>query len=220
MCNRLCLSTGLAEIKHHFNVVEAPPLLVPHWNIAPGSPLPVVRIDIHSQRRRLDFARWGLIPSWAINPTVVRTTVSAGSLRLETLWRRCIIPVDNFYEWRLSDGKPFAITLASGQLMPLAGIWHCWTARSGEQILCVAILTMDASPQLRPVCREMPIILHSDDWSLWLGSEVSGNRPLSAVVADCSEPSLKLWPIHRRIRSRKNDGPFLLEEIDNSLGAA
>jgi putative SOS response-associated peptidase YedK len=220
MCNRLCLSTGLTEIKHHFNVVEAPSQLVPRWNIAPGSHLPVVRIDIQTQRRRLDFMHWGLIPKWAINPTVVRTTVSAGSLCLEMLWRRCIIPADNFYEWRLADGQPFAIALASGQMMPLAGIWDWWTSPTGRQIFCVAILTTEANSLLQPVCRDMPAILDPADCSLWLGNETSRDRPLSTAIRICPTSQLSLWPIHRGIRSRWKNDPSVLERMDIPVGTS
>lgn len=219
MCSRLCLSTGLAEIKHHFAVVEAPPQLAPHWNIAPGRFLPVVRLDVHTLRRRLDLMRWGLIPAWATTPTVVRTTVSAASLDLGMHWRRCIIPVNNFYAWRLSDGQPFAVAPISGPLMPLAGIWEWWTSPAGEQTLCVAILTIEANRLLAPVCRDMPAILDPDDLGLWLGSEVSEDRPLASVIHSCPDTALRLWPIDRRIRSRKNDGPALLERVDGAVGA-
>lgn len=210
MCTRLCLSTPLAAIKHQFELVEAPPQLAPHWNIAPGRLLPVVRIDVHSLRRRLDFMRWGLIPASAMTPTVVRTTVSADGLDLSKQWRRCIVPVDAFCEWRLSDGQPFAVAAADGKVMPLAGIWDWWTSPAGEQSLCVAILTAPVNDLLAPVCRQMPAILEAGDLSLWLGNEVSEDRPLAQVIRTCPDAHLRLWPIHRRIRSRKNDGPSLL----------
>lgn len=219
MCCRLCLSTGLAGLKHRFDADAAPPKLAPHWNIAPGRPLPVVRIDVDTMRRRLDFMRWGLIPAWATTPNVVRTTISACGLDLEKLWRRCIVPVDSFYDWRLSDGQPFAVALASGQVMPLAGIWNWWTSPTGEKTLCVAILTTEACPLLQPVCREMPAILDADDWCLWLGSEITEGRALSDVIRTCPDQGLRLWPVHRRVRSRKCDDPSLLDATDISLGA-
>ena len=40
--------------------------------------------------------------------------------------RRCLVPVDNFYEWEKTDGRkqPYAIALADRRLMALAGFWE------------------------------------------------------------------------------------------------
>ena len=40
--------------------------------------------------------------------------------------RRCLVPVDNFYEWKkVASGKqPYAIALADHRLMALAGLWE------------------------------------------------------------------------------------------------
>ena len=39
--------------------------------------------------------------------------------------RRCLVPVDNFYEWKkTATGKqPYAIALADRGIMALAGLW-------------------------------------------------------------------------------------------------
>jgi len=42
--------------------------------------------------------------------------------------RRCLVPVDSFYEWKKIDGgkQPYAIGLKGGGLMALAGLWENW----------------------------------------------------------------------------------------------
>jgi SOS response associated peptidase (SRAP) len=57
--------------------------------------------------------------------------------------RRCLVPVDNFYEWKkTATGKqPYAIALADRQLMALAGLWETWRSPAGERVRSFAIIT-------------------------------------------------------------------------------
>ena len=53
--------------------------------------------------------RWGLIPSWAKDISIATKTLNARSETVTTtpafhdsiLTKRCLIPADGFYEWRL-----------------------------------------------------------------------------------------------------------------------
>ena len=44
--------------------------------------------------------------------------------------RRCIVPIDNFFEWKAIKGakakQPYAIAMQSGEPFGLAGIWENW----------------------------------------------------------------------------------------------
>ncbi len=88
------------------NVFGAPLNLRPRYNVAPTQDFGVVRLE-HGGRR-LSMLRWGLVPSWAKEPSIGAKLINA---RLETVstkpafraaWktgRRCLIPADAFYEW-------------------------------------------------------------------------------------------------------------------------
>jgi putative SOS response-associated peptidase YedK len=67
--------------------------------------------------------------------------------------RRCLVPVDNFYEWKkTATGKqPYAIALADRRLMALAGLWETWRSPAGEGIRSFAIIT--ATPN--ELCAEL-----------------------------------------------------------------
>ena len=130
--------------------------------------------------------------------------------------QRCLVPVDNFYEWRMADGQPFAVALASRQLMALAGLWNTWTSPLGEQIGCFAILTTDPSNLLAPLCKQMPIIIAPEDWNFWLGEEPARNRSLLDVLKSCPDELLTVWPVSRRVCNAKNDDPQVLEAVTAS----
>jgi putative SOS response-associated peptidase YedK len=83
---------------------------------------PIVRFDAKAGERSLDLARWGLVPYWAKDIKVGFANINAKAEGIENrpafreafLRRRCLIPVDNFYEWKKTAlGKqPYAIALA------------------------------------------------------------------------------------------------------------
>ncbi|HUE63663.1 MAG TPA: SOS response-associated peptidase [Rhizomicrobium sp.] len=219
MCSRICLSTGLGEISSRFGLAENKARLKPHWNIGPGHLLPVLRPDTLLQWRRLDLMRWGLIPASAASPVIVRAYVGVveinGSLNdaITHPGRRCLIPVDNFYEWRLGDGQPFAVALASRQVMTLGGVWDVWTSPLGERIACFALLTTETNEMMAPLCKQMPVIIQSDDWNLWLGTEALQERGLRDLLRPFPGELLTAWPVSRRVRNARNDDPKILDAV-------
>jgi putative SOS response-associated peptidase YedK len=100
------------------------------WNVAPTDPLPVVRYDEKVHERSLDIMRCGLVPFWAKDIKVGFANINAKAEGIENRpafreafrQRRCLVPVDNFYEWKnTGTGKhPYAIALADRQMMALA----------------------------------------------------------------------------------------------------
>jgi putative SOS response-associated peptidase YedK len=80
--------------------------------------------------------RWGLVPFWAKDIKVGFANINAKAEGIESKpafreafqRRRCLVPVDNFYEWKkTADGKqPYVIALADRGLMALAGLWENW----------------------------------------------------------------------------------------------
>src|SRR5215469_656611 len=91
-----------------------------------------------------DLLRWGPIrsgPRTSTWPSRTSTPKPRGSRTKPTFRdaferRRCLVPVDNFYEWRkIATGKqPYAIALADRGLMALAGLWENWRSPAGEWV--------------------------------------------------------------------------------------
>ena len=134
MCGRAKLESDVSEIKIAFRIPpEYPtPNFAPSWNVAPTDQLPIVRSDPKAGSRTLDLMRWGLIPYWAKDIKIAFSTINAMAETVDTKpvfreafkRRRCLVPVDNFYEWKKLDGKnkqPYAIALADRSVMALAG---------------------------------------------------------------------------------------------------
>lgn len=110
MCGRVRLSSDVSEIKIAFGIPSDRPMpnFAPTWNGAPTDQLPIVRFDPKTGERNLDLARWGLVPYWAKDIKVGFANINAKAEGIENRpafceafqRRRCLVPVDSFYEWQ------------------------------------------------------------------------------------------------------------------------
>src|SRR5947207_10181866 len=171
MCGRARLSSDVSEIKLVFSIPphRPTPNIAPSRNVAPTDPLPVVRYDPRVSERSLDVMRWGLVPFWAKDIKVGFGNINAKAEGIESKpafreafqRRRCLIPVDNFYEWKkTATGKqPYAIALADRRLMSLAGLWETWRSPAGERVRSFAIITTTPNELCAELHNRMPVVL-------------------------------------------------------------
>src|ERR1700674_909106 len=172
--------------------IGRPRISRPAGNVAPTDPLPVVRYDAKAGERSLDVMRWGLVRFWAKDIKVGFSNINAKAEGIEGKpafrgafqRRRCLVPVDNFYEWeKTAAGKqPYTIALADRRLMALAGLWENWRSPAGEWVRSFAVIaTMPNELCARPHDR-MPVVLKPEAWPAWLGEEPAGADALKALL--------------------------------------
>ena len=119
----------------------------PSYNVAPSQLLYVIRQNHETGERRLDLLHWGLIPHGCTDPDGGRKPINARaesvarlpSFRAAYAKRRCIVPVDCFFEWRAIKGQrakqPYAVTMKDRTPFAVAGLWENWRhPQSGEWI--------------------------------------------------------------------------------------
>src|ERR1019366_3037847 len=148
----------------------------PRFNIAPTQPIPVIRQNPKEPVRELSLVRWGLIPSWAKDPSAAPKMINARSETAATkpAFRdalkscRCLIPADGFYEWsRTGNAKqPYCFEVNDGQLFAFAGIWDRWRDASGNTVETCSILTTTPNAVTSPVHDRMPAILDPNSYYL------------------------------------------------------
>jgi len=225
MCGRVRLSSDVSEIKLVFSIpLERPtPNIAPCWNVAPTDQLPIVRFDARAGERSLDVMRWGLVPFWAKDIKVGFANINAKAEGIENRpafkeafqRRRCLVPVDNFYEWKkTATGKqPYAIALADRGLMALAGLWETWRSPAGERVRSFTIITTTPNELCAELHNRMPVVVSPDTWPAWLGEESADAPQLKAMLAPYPSEEMTCWPVSTRVGNVKNNDPSLIESI-------
>ena len=221
MCGGFASQLPPDAIRALFATSGPAPNLAPSWNVAPTDAAMVVRRHPDTGERRLDVLRWGLIPSWTTNPKQARPingrseTAAASAMFKGALGkRRCLVPMDAFYEWKaMPDGKqPYAIARRDDAPLAMAGVWEGWKSPGGEVVRSFAILTTAANATMRQLHERMPVILEAEDWPAWLG-EAPGDA--LALMRPAGDAVLRLWPVSRAVNSVRNNGADLLDPIDD-----
>ena len=221
MCGRYFQQRPPAEIAAYFEAVNPTPNLAPNWNRAPTQDGLVLRRHPDTGARHLDALRWGLVPRWAKDLAVGSRMINARAesvaekpaFREAFAKRRCIVAADGFYEWR-TEGKtkqPFAVAMADGAPMALAGLWEGWRGPDGEALRTFTIVTGEANAKLSAMHQRMPVILPREAWPAWLGEEPADAAELHDLLRPCPPEWLAAWPVSTRVNKVAENGPGLLD---------
>jgi len=222
MCGRASLPNDVSELKQDLRI-EWDKLgdYRPRWNAAPTSDLPVVTSS-PDRGRTLEVMRWGLIPSWAKDSKIARSTFNARAEGIgskpafRNAWkagRRCLVVADGYYEWRQKDKQPFAMALGNRGLMTFAGLWDLWRAPDGATIKSFTIITTRANDLAASIHDRMPVILPPSCWPEWLGEIDATPDQLQAMLSPYPSERMTMWPVDRRVGNVRNDSPDLFEPI-------
>ena len=195
--------------------------LQPRYNGCPTQDFVSLRLDA-AGARAIGKLRWGLVPSWAADPKIGSRFINA---RAETVHgkpafraafrrRRCLVPVDGWFEWRKEPGgkQPWFIAAAGGAPLSFAGLWERWE-KGDEPMETFTLLTTDAAPGLLDIHHRQPSIIEADDFEEWLDPG-TGTERLLALARRSHEGPFDHWPVSRRVNNVRNDAPDLLQPLD------
>jgi putative SOS response-associated peptidase YedK len=217
MCGRFTLMLDAEELVSEFDLQQVPADVFPRYNIAPSQPLLVVT---DWGNRRAEWMRWGLVPSWAKDPSIGSKMINA---RSETVQekpsfrnafnrRRCLILADGFYEWRRAGGKgpatPYYFHMVPHKPFAFAGLWEFWRSPEGDDLRTCTILTTQANGIVAPVHERMPVILNRERMAAWLTPAPA--ETLMSFLAPLPDAELAAFPVSRLVNSPENDGPELV----------
>lgn len=222
MCGRVTqksdikrLGLGLVTV----DLVEEP--FRPRYNGAPSQRFHVIRQHPETGERTLDALTWGLIPSWVKDAKGGRkpinakaeTVASLPSFRNAYRKRRCLLPIDSFFEWKgvKGDKQPYAVGMKTGEPFALAGIWENWKPPGSEEWQrTFAVITTEANALMSSIHDRMPVIIPAEAYERWLSPLEPDPRDL--LVPYPSDPMM-LWPVSRRVNKVQNDDADLLERV-------
>ncbi len=247
MCGRYLRRSDKQRIAEAFDVAKGlADLVLPPWdyNVAPSTFQPVIRSDRDTGERELTLMRWGLVPYFATD--LKRFGYSTINARAESLTtsstfrgpferRRCLIPADGFYEWKMlptptlfgpditankkssANKQPYVYTLASGEPFAFAGLWDRWKDPAGGALESFTIITTTPNELTAEVHNRMPVILRPPDYGLWLRHHPAEKqaRPdpqleLLALLRPYPAERMAAREAHHDVGNVRNNHPGLL----------
>ncbi len=225
MCGRFTLTADINTLQQTFPWINIPPGMAPRFNIAPSQPVAVVAND---GSNKLDFFVWGLIPSWAKDPTIGSRMINA---RAETLAekpsfrnafrrRRCLILADGFFEWQKIEEsgrrirkQPMYIHLADGRPFAFAGLWENWNSPDGSNILSCTIITTEPNELMASIHNRMPVILPEESYTDWLQPGETNAASLSKLLVPFPPERMNAYPVSTVVNSPANDLPEAIKPL-------
>jgi putative SOS response-associated peptidase YedK len=218
MCGRYTLRTPVDSLVERLKIDEYPSSILPSYNIAPTQE--VAAVVEEDEERKLELFRWGLIPSWAKDPEIGSRMINARgetvsekpSFRKAFKARRCLILADGFYEWqKIDNGKqPYHVRMKGESPFAFAGLWEIWNG-DGDEVRTCAIITTEANDLMSEIHHRMPVILHPEDYEMWLDPSFEEKEPLSALLKPYPDEAMEAYPVSRRVNSPTNDEPGCIE---------
>lgn len=223
MCGRYRLTRSQKQLEENFDSYGEVEVL-PRYNIAPSQPVITIRQDAHQPLRKLSTMRWGLIPSWANDPSIGYKTVNAraetvattASFREPLRSQRCLIPADGFYEWQKSGKtkQPYCFEMNDGALFAFAGLWDRWRSPLGEVIESCTILTTTPNSLLSDIHDRMPVILSPDKYDLWLDPAFRDMASVLKMLRPFEAPRMRRYPVSMKVNQVLNDDADCAKQVE------
>lgn len=237
MCGRYALFSTPDVVADAFGLTDAD--FGATYNAAPSQELPVI---LDESPERLASARWGLVPEWSDGPRADPDPINACAESLTEKrhfaeayeQRRCLVPVDGFYEWVGADdsdgpgtgggGKtPYFVSRSDDQPFLLAGLWETWTPaqtqtglgefgsggpnRDVETVRSFTIVTTDPDDVVARFHDRMALVLDVDAGEAWLsGADVES-------LLDGERVDLDAHPVSTAVNDPTTDRPDLVEPV-------
>ena len=219
MCGRYTLLLDLTTVLKRFLIAGPHPGWTLQYNIAPTQNAPMV---LNEGTRALNLFRWGLIPSWAKDPSIGYKLINA---RAETLAEkasfkrplqrsRCLVPADGFYECQVKDDAkiPMRIRLKSQRPFAFVGLWDSWKDAVGKELKTFTIITTEPNEILAPIHNRMPVILRPQDEEMWLDPSAEVKHLTHALKPYPAE-EMEAYEVSRLVNSAKNNIPQCIEPV-------
>lgn len=243
MCGRLNMASDPADFGRELGVEYENYSFTPRYNVPPGSALPFICDSVNADgvvQRRLETGGWGLVPAWAKETKIGFRAFNARSetvadkpmFRSAFIKRRCVIPVNGYYEWKTEGAAktPWFMHAASGDWLIMAGLFEFAKvsqlsdppSESDPRVtdgwyVSTTILTTSATGHLADVHDRMPVMIPRDHVGQWLApheSKAEVGAVLDGLVASCDPTLVDRYQVGKAVGNVRNDDPSLAQPVE------
>jgi putative SOS response-associated peptidase YedK len=214
----------------------------PDYNVAPTVAVPAIfeRRWSHGTevRRRLAPLVWGLVPSWAKDPSIgskminarVETVADKPAFRKAFAARRCLLPADGFYEWYAIEAppsrgrtkplkQPFFIHRFDNQPLIMAGLYEIWRDPAKDRdddsawLRTCTVITTQATDAAGHIHNRMPMVVRREAVDAWLDPGLTDVARVQELLAVTESELLEAYAVSTEVNSVQNNHPGLVEPI-------
>jgi len=189
MCYRTKLNAVLKDIESTFKARFIEPESYTPMDEINGFSFMKTPVITDENRGKIEMFNWGLIPFWAKDDKIRKTTLNAKIETVEekpayrnSVNNRCLVIANGYYEWQWLDPKgkekkKYLITPKDQELFAFAGIYSTWKNPQNQELVhSYSILTTSANELMSKIHnskKRMPVVLKIEDRKNWLsGDEV------------------------------------------------
>ncbi|MFT3900743.1 MAG: SOS response-associated peptidase [Gordonia sp. (in: high G+C Gram-positive bacteria)] len=208
-----------------------------NYNVAPTTTVLTV-VQRHSREapdddatRRVRAMRWGLVPPWAkeigkgsLFNARAETAADKASFRAAVKSKRCLVPMDGWYEWEKVDGPdgkprkvPYFMSPTDHTRLFMGGLWSVWRPRDTDPddppLMSCTILTTASVGKLREVHDRMPLIMPVQWWDEWLDPDRPAPPEMLAPPAHDLVDAINVREVSPLVNRVTNNGPHLLDPV-------
>lgn len=214
MCGRFTLTINPSELNEAFEDFTFPEKFSPRFNISPSQPVLAIPNNVN---KKADFFMWGLIPSWSKDPSIANKLINARgetvaekpSFRGALKYKRCLIPADGFYEWKVVAGSktktPYFIHMKDRKPFAFAGLWDEWHSPDGDSIRTCTIITTEPNELMASLHNRMPVILEPKDYEQWLDPTPQTPANLLPLIQPFSTTKMSAYAVSTLVNKPSND---------------
>ena len=213
---------------------EGENLTEPSWNVKPTEQIPIVLESMKTDPavRRLESARWSLVPTFSpeLNAAFATFNARAETVAEKPTFRtalaktRAIVPATGYFEWHTEGAAktPYFVHSDDGLPLALAGLYSWWRnpALGAEDparwVLTATILTGPAQGALSGIHDRMPVLLSEEHWDRWLDPHTEGDQALVDAVVDGSRETAAALAFYQ-VAPVTGDAPELIEPVGPEL---
>ncbi|NVJ54250.1 MAG: SOS response-associated peptidase [Campylobacteraceae bacterium] len=190
--------------------------LNPRYNIAPTIPIPALL-----NNGNYLYTHFGYLPSWAKDKKAMNINARSESIfekqtfRDSFRFRRCIIPINGFYEWKVEDKEktPYFVKDMKNHYLALAGIWdEYFDIELNMKIVTVALITCDANEKLGKIHHRMPVVLEKKDFESWLYSQ--NLKDINSLFNVYANEKLELYEVSSNVNKVLFDESSCIKKVE------
>jgi putative SOS response-associated peptidase YedK len=191
----------------------------PRYNVAPSQIAPVVQAD--ERVPRLRPMRWGFIPpadralprQRLLTNARFETLARLPAFRAAAAARRCLVPVNGFYEYKDlgSRKQPYVFMRPDEEPFVLAGLWE---PPLGDLPPSFCVVTTAPNAALAGIHDRMPLVLTGPAMGLWLGDRPLEAAALRQLMQPLPADLVVARPVNAYANNSRHEGPQCLAPPD------